>query len=49
MDDDGRLHDVTAYYTPKKDNVFKVVEDEATERRIRVASIVTVQFPTDEI
>lgn len=45
MDDDGQLHDVTAYYTPKKDNVFKAVEEEANSQQIRVASIVTVQFP----
>jgi hypothetical protein len=48
MDDDGQLHDVKAYYTPKKDNVFEEVENEAKSRGIKVASVVTVSFPVME-
>lgn len=46
MDDDGGLHEVTAYYKPKVDNAFAEVTHEARSRGLRVASIVTVQFPT---
>ena len=45
-DDEGQLHEVTAYYE-EGENMFKAIEAEATERGLRYADTFQFQFPRE--
>jgi len=47
IDDEGEMHEITAYYEAETENMFEAIEQEAKERGIRYANTMMFQFPNE--